>query len=146
MAFSAKRIMSGTWGELWLDGELVAECYKFQAKDAYTRESVTQCGTLRQGKKLTQIEGTGTVGLRKVRSLMAQKIGTITAAGNDPRFTLISKVDDPDAYGAERIAFYGVAFDDMTWADWEAGVMGNVECPFTYEGCEPLTLVEGGVN
>ena len=39
MAFdSAKRVISGTWGEVWLDGEYVGECYALQAKHAFTKE------------------------------------------------------------------------------------------------------------
>ena len=45
MAFdSAKRVISGTWGEVWLDGEYVGECYALQAKHAFTKEDVQQCG------------------------------------------------------------------------------------------------------
>ena len=32
---SAKRVMSGTWGEVWLDNEYVAEVYSFSAKISY---------------------------------------------------------------------------------------------------------------
>ena len=37
---SAKRVMSGTFGEFWWDGELIAECYKFSAKYTNTKEAV----------------------------------------------------------------------------------------------------------
>ena len=43
---SAKRVMSGTHGEIWLDGEQVAECYKFQAKVTLNKEDVPQCGVM----------------------------------------------------------------------------------------------------
>lgn len=32
MAVETKRICNGTFGELWLDGDYVGECYKAQAK------------------------------------------------------------------------------------------------------------------
>ena len=34
MAVETKRICNGTFGELWLDGDYVGECYKAQAKKA----------------------------------------------------------------------------------------------------------------
>mgnify|MGYP002236849848 FL=1 len=40
--------------------------------------------------------------------------------GVDRRFTVISKLRDPDSYGAERVALYDVSFDDLTLADWQA--------------------------
>ena len=37
MAFdNAKRVMSGTWGEVWLDGDKVAEAYGLQLRKSYT--------------------------------------------------------------------------------------------------------------
>lgn len=139
---SAKRVISGTFGELWLDQEYVGECYGFQAKDSYTRETIAMCGKLRAGKKLTAIEGTGSVKLHKVNSRMAILIGEEIKNGRDPRFTLISKLDDPDAYGAERIAFTDVAFDDLTLADWETATVGSIEAPFTFGDYELIDRIE----
>lgn len=138
---SSNRVISGTWGEVWLDGAYVGECYKLQAKDTYTREKIAMAGKLRAGQKLMSIEGTGSMGLHKVNSRMAQLIAGEIKAGRDPRFTVISKLDDPDAYGAERIGFTGVAFDDLTLADWEVAVVGKVECPFTFEDYEFLDQI-----
>ena len=58
------------------------------------------------------------------------------------RFTIISKLADPDAYGAERIAIYGVSFDDLTLFDWEAQTPGEVEHPFTFTTYEYLDQIE----
>jgi hypothetical protein len=140
----ASRVISGTWGEVWLDGEYVGECYGMQAKLAYNRETVQQCRKLLAGKKLMSIEGTGSLKLYKVNSRMTKNVALKVKQGVDPRFTVISKLDDPDAYGAERIALSGVAFDDTTLADWEVGNIGKVECPFTFEDYEPLDLIEEG--
>jgi len=139
---SAKRVMSGTWGEVWLDGAYVGECYKFQAKDSYTRDKVPMAGKLRPGHKMTTIEGTGSMGLHKVSSRMAQLIAAEINAGRDPRFTVIAKLDDPDAYGAERISFMDVAFDDLSLADWEVAVPGKTEVPFTFGEYEFLDTAE----
>ena len=113
---SAKRVMSGTHGEIWLDGEQVAECYKFQAKVTLNKEDVPQCGVMWTDSKVKNMTGKGSVGLYKVSSRMARLIGEQARAGKDPRFTIISKLDDPDAYGAERVAVKNVSFDDLTLA------------------------------
>ena len=46
---SAKRVISGTWGEVWIDGELVAECTACQAKYTYNKETVPMCGQISRG-------------------------------------------------------------------------------------------------
>ena len=133
MAFdNAKRVMSGTWGEVWLDGNKVAEAYGLQLKVSYNKEDVKMCGQMAVDSKVTSVKMTGSLKMHKVNSRMALKIGSEIRNGKDLRFTIISKLDDPDAYGAERIAAKNVSMDDLTLADWEAGVNGTIEAPFTF--------------
>ncbi|MBP3279190.1 MAG: phage portal protein, partial [Butyrivibrio sp.] len=40
----AKRVMSGTFGELWLDNDYVAEATKSQAKVEFNKEEIKMCG------------------------------------------------------------------------------------------------------
>lgn len=138
---SARRVMAGTWGQVWLDGELVGECYGFQAKMAYNKEDVALCMQMAGDKKVMGISGTGSLRMHKVSSRMGQLLGEAIRAGQDPRFTIISKLNDPDAYGAERVALYNVSFDDLTLADWEAKSVGKVEAPFTFTDFEYLDMV-----
>jgi len=139
---SAKRVMSGSWGEVWLDSEYVAEAYGVQAKVALNKEKINVCRSIAEDTKVTGVKMTGSLKLHKVTSRMAILIGDSIKMGKDPRFTIISKLDDPDAYGAERLALYNVSFDDLTLADWEAAKNGTVECPFTFTNYEFLDKVE----
>lgn len=136
--FAGHRVISGTWGEIWLDGELVSECYKCQAKVTFNKDDIKLCGQMAVDKKITGTTATGSLGLYKVNSRMAKLVGEKVRQGHDPRFTVISKLDDPDAYGAERVVLKGVSLDDLTLADWEAGVSGKVEAPFTFTDYEFL--------
>ena len=138
---SAKRVMSGTWGEVWLEGDKVAECYGLQAKTSYNKEDVPMCGTMSVGSKVKSIKNTGSMKLHKTSSRMAILIAAKIKAGQDVRVTIISKLADPDAYGAERVVLKDVSFDDLTLADWEADNFGKVECPFTFADFEFLDLV-----
>ncbi len=139
-----RRVMNGTWGQLWLDGELVTECYGCQAKVTANKETVAMCGNIWTGSKVKSVSGTGSVRLRKVSSRMGKLVADAMREGRDPHFTIISKLDDPDAFGAERVAVKNVSFDDLTLADWEADTLGNVECPFTFRGFEYLDMVVDG--
>ena len=135
---SAKRVVSGTWGEVWLDGDKVSECYGLQAKASFNKEDIALCGQMASDKKVTSIDCTGSLRLHKVTSRMAQAIGENIRNGRDVRFTIVSKLKDPDAYGAERVVLRNVSFDDLTLADWEAKSVGKVECPFTFTDYEFL--------
>lgn len=139
---SAKRVVSGTWGEVWLDGDKVSECYGLQAKASFNKEDIALCGQMASDKKVTSIDCTGSLRLHKVTSRMAQAIGENIRNGRDVRFTIVSKLKDPDAYGAERVVLRSVSFDDLTLADWEAKSVGKVECPFTFTDYEFLDVIE----
>lgn len=141
MAVETKRICNGTFGEVWLDGDLVAECYKAQAKLEFTKEEIKQCGTFFTDNKVVGCTGKGSMTLHKVNSRMAIKIADMVKNRQDVRFTVISKLADPDAFGAERVAISGVSFDDLTLFDWEAQKPAETECPFTFTGYEYMDQI-----
>lgn len=138
---SAKRVMSGTWGEVWFDGDLVSETYKFSAKLTYNKTEIGRNGSMAVDTKVTSYKGTGSVGMRKVNSRMLHLLADKIKDGKDVRFTIIGKLDDPDAYGAERIRFTNVSFDELTLMDWENNTAGSIETPFTFTDMELLDTV-----
>ncbi len=139
---SASRVMSGTWLEIWLDGEKVGEAYGFQAKVSANKEKINLCGNMWTDHKVMSVEGTGTMRLFKTTSRMAILLADAMTGGKDPRFTIVAKLADPDAYGTERVAFTGVSFDDLTVFDAEANQVSKAECPFTFSGLKMLDLVK----
>ncbi len=58
--------------------------------------------------------------------------------GKDERTTFIGKLDDPDGYGAERVALYGVSFDEVPLTSFEAGQIIKQEVPFTLPATSSL--------
>lgn len=138
---SAKRVISGLYGEVWMDGEKIAECTACQGKVNKDKETVVLCGQFMADKKAVSASGTGSLTLHKVDSgfLIKQKD---VQDGVDCRYTVVSKLQDPDAYGAERVAFYNVSFDDLTLADWTAAKLGEVTTPFTFTRYELLDIIE----
>lgn len=138
---SGKRDISGTWGKVLLDGEQISEVTKFQAKLNYVKEKVPQCGNMVEGSKVMAIEPKGTMGMRHVRSRMLNRLAGKIKDGVDVRFTIISALEDPDSYGAERIALFDVSFDDLTLSDWEAAKRTEIETPFTFEDYDLLDAI-----
>ena len=71
---SARRVISGTWGELWIDGEKVAEVSACQAKVALNKETVNLCGRFMTTHKAMNASGTGSLTMHKVDSGFAQRM------------------------------------------------------------------------
>ncbi|MBQ9733626.1 MAG: phage tail tube protein [Clostridia bacterium] len=140
MSIPGNRVMSGTWGQVWVDGELWAELSAFQAKYSYTKESVSMCGEMVEDSKITSVKGTGSITILKVYTRNNDRADSIIK-GKDVRATIVGKLDDPDAYGAERVALYDVSFDDETIMDFTSGTTGKVTMPFTFRRREWLDTV-----
>ena len=70
---TAKRVISGTYGEVWVDGEKIAECTACQAKVEKNKETINLCGQFMTDTKATSASGTGSLTLYKVDSGFAQK-------------------------------------------------------------------------
>ena len=138
---SAKRTINGTYGELWLDGEKIAECTACQLRVSKNKETINLCGQFMSDSKATSGSGTGSLTLYHVDSGMIQKQADLQS-GIDRRFTVISKLRDPDSYGAERVAAYNVSFDDLTLADWQAATVGTVTAAFTFSRYELMDQIE----
>lgn len=140
---SAKRVINGTFGEMWSDGRKVAETTAVQAKIAKNKTTINLCGEFMEDSKALSGKGTGSVTLYKVDSAFIRE-EIDSQNGTDHRHVLVSKLRDPDSWGAERIALYNVSFDDVTLADWKAATEGSVTIPFTFTRAELLDVIEEG--
>lgn len=139
---SPEKVINGTFGELWADDYYCSEATGLNAKVTFEKGEVNQAGTLSKGYKIIGVDGKGTIKLNKVTSYFQIKISGAIKQGKTPQCTIISKLDDPDAYGAERVKITGVIFDELTLADWEAKKLGEESIPFTFADWEFLDVIE----
>jgi len=80
--------------------------------------------------------------MTKINSRMAILISDMIKAGKTPVFTIMSKLADPDSWGAERVVLKGVQFSTLTLADWEAQKLGVVSQPFTFTDWDLLDVID----
>jgi len=142
LPIDANRIINGTFGELWLDGDRVSECFGLEARVEIEKEDVPVCGKLGTDTKMVGYKGTGTLKLHKVNSRMMIKLSENIKNGINPRLQILSAIKDPAAFGAERVLIKDACFDDLVLINWEAKVKGETECPFTFTDWDPLDLIE----
>ena len=137
----ANRVISGTWGEVWVGNELWAECDAGQAKIANNKTDIAMCGVMMTDAKITSQKGTGSISAFRVFTRNRTQAKSLSE-GRDERTTVIMKLADPDAYGAERVALYNVSFDDETLADFTAGNIVKTSYPFTFTGWDYLDTID----
>lgn len=139
--YAPERVINGTFGEVWVAGSYMAEATGLEAKVTIEKTEVNQMRTLAKGYKITGVDCKGTLKLNKVTSYFINLLSKNLKAGKVTPVTIITKVDDPDAFGAERIQLNDCVFDELTLANWEAKKLGEESMPFTFTDWEVLDTI-----
>lgn len=140
--FKYEENINGTFGEMWIDNDYMAETLALEAKMKLETAEVPKNRTLEKGYKVVGKTGEGTVKLNKVTSYMLKKISDNLKAGKATRATIISNLEDPEAIGAERIQLNDCVFTELTLVNWENGKILEEEIPFSFSGYEILESID----
>ena len=111
MSIRGNKVLSGTWGEIWVDGVPIIEFKKIEAKVSTNREDV-QIG-IDVDSKMTGIKGEITITINKTYSNY-NVVMMYYVQGKDVRSQVIAKLADPDAVDAQQERW---SFDNVWWND-----------------------------
>lgn len=134
--------INGTYGEVFLEGELVREATGLKAEVQLNFLDVKMCGSLAKHQKVSGLDANGSITMTKINSRMAILLSDMIKAGKTPKFTIVSKLKDPDAYGAERVVLKNCQFSTLTLVDWAHNQIGEVTQAFTFTDWEYLDKIE----
>ena len=152
--FDHNKVIRGTFGKVWLDGERMANVKSFEAKATIDYEDMDVNGDFGQKKRYMGYSIAGTMTLHKYDSTIAAKYHTGVMNGELPAnyclpsiraladLTIVAAVDDPTGYGAERVALYDVKLDEITLSQFENRTVTEEEVPFTAGSFTFLDLIE----
>lgn len=121
----ASRVFMGTYGKIFIGGVWQSNFNHLEASVEIQKRELNLAGDPWVRHKKGPMKGTGTVSGFKVTSDMI-------ARGFD-KFELISKLEDPEAYGYETITLKNVMLDKLQLANWTAGEEVKEEVSFTFE-------------
>ena len=141
-SYKAQNVINGTFGELWIDGDYMAQVTGFKAEVSLDKSDVAMVRKLAKASKVTGMTCTGEITLNKVSSFFIRKLNDSIKAGREVVCTIISKLDDPDALGTERIVVNDATFDSIVLADWKAGTIGEESMPFTFTDWDIQDVIE----
>lgn len=139
MSFDAIRAVVGTFGEIYKEGKWLSQYNKAKASVDIKKAIIKPSGDRWERNKVVALSGKGSISGYKVTDELLQEV-SVVANSDKPsmRTELILKLDDPEAYGAERIRLKNVMFDKIDLANWEHSKEIEEEWPFTFEGFELL--------
>ncbi|WP_055107255.1 phage tail tube protein [Paenibacillus ihumii] len=129
------RVIMGTFGQIFIDGVWQSNLNHLEANVEADKRELNLVGTEYTVFKLGRKKGTGTMSGYKVTSDMIQR--------GFQKFNIIQKLEDPEAYGFERIELKNCMVDRIQLANWTAGEEVVEETPFTFEGYELLDPIQG---
>lgn len=132
MKNDASRIINGTYGTIWVDGELWAEVDSFSATVTINYEDVNFANNGATHKKATGWTGEGSLTIKKVYSRIQRKLAASVKRGAYPRSTIVGKLADPDAFGSERVVLNDVTFNEIALMAFEQNTLGSTEVSFAF--------------
>ena len=122
--FNSNKVIRGTSGRAWVDGDLMANVKSFEAK-ATIDYSIA-----------------GTMTLHKFDSYILKKYQTAIMSGDLPEMKIVASLADPQSDGTQRVALYDVHLDEITLLQFENKTVLEEEVPFTAGSFEFLDLIE----
>ena len=140
--FVSNQVINGTWGELWVDDEYIGEVMSCKGEVSISYSDISMVRSLTAGKKMTKLEGKGSVKLHHVRSNISKAISDKVKRGQTPDFKIIAKLADPDSLGVERVVFYHCKFDKSILMDWEVQKNTEESYSFTFEDWDFLDHIK----
>lgn len=138
----ASRQINGTFGSVWVNNNKWLDIEEFEAKAALDYEDVNMPEDLATHKKLTGWSGEGTITTKKVYSRGASLLATALKRGEVPEISIVGKLADPDAFGAERVAINEVTFNEFTLLAFQQKTNMTEELPFNFADYEFIDLIE----
>lgn len=139
MALDPSRTINGSYGEVIHEGTWLTNMFGMTADVDIAKEDIKISGSRWTGKKVSGLAGSGSINGYKVTSELIERVSSVADdRGKQFATELISKLDDPEAYGHERIRLKNVTFDKIPLIGWEVGSIIEEEWSFTFVGYELL--------
>lgn len=123
------RVINGVFGRIELDGEWMSSFTACSIKEEYEYADIKLPGTRYAKHKLTGIKVDGSLTGYEVTSQLKQ------ALLEDPTrtFTIVTNLEDPESYGAERVKASKVKFTSNPLVNFKVGDVVEDEWPFVVD-------------
>lgn len=126
------RVVHGRFGKVIQNGEEKGQVSSYDFKITNDKAEIQALGLTMAGHKAGIETGTGTITMYMVNSDNL-RIGF-------QRFDLLLTLEDPEAFGAERIMLYNCMYDEIGRSVGNEPV--EEELPFTFDGYEFIDLID----
>ena len=113
--FNSNKVIRGTFGRAWVDGDLMANVKSFEAKATIDYEDLDINGDFGQKKRYMGYSIAGTMTLHKFDSYILKKYQAAIMSGDLPEMKIVASLADPQSDGTQRVALYDVHLDEIPY-------------------------------
>ena len=135
------RLLTGTSGNAWINGKLLATIKSIELKVTGSFEEVNFCGDLATHNRYTGWTGEGTVTFGKVDSMVVSLLADAFKTGDMPEIKIITKLTDKSTGKSERAAVSEIVFTEFFLAKFEAKALIDEEVPLKFSDYEVLETI-----
>lgn len=133
MSLDASRTIHSMYGKVLTDGEEQTNLTECTAKVVPDKKEINVVGDDWTRHKGGTKKGTGTFTGYHITSAVIER--------GFKRFEIIASLEDPEAYGYERIRLKNCMADEITLINLKVGDLVMEDTPFTFEGYELLDKI-----
>lgn len=126
------RVINGTFGSVWVNGEKWLDIEAFEAKVTIDYEDVNMAEDPSTKKKMLGWTGEGSMTVKKVYSRGANLLADGVKKAQLPDVTIVGKLADPDAFGHERVSISEITFNEFMLMQFEQKTLGTEELSFNF--------------
>lgn len=141
MAVNANRILSGSNGNVWLNGKLLAEVKSIEAKITGSFEEVSFVGDYATYNVYTGWTGEGTLVLQKIDSAVLAMMKDAFKTGIMPATKIITQLKDNDTGKSERASISDIVITEAMLAKFENKALCEEEIPFKFSDYDVLETI-----
>ncbi len=139
--FKPNQVISGSYGKVWVNGELLGQCKSFEAKLSINYESVQVAEELGEYQKMIGYTGAGTMILHKVDSTIFKMLKDGISTGILPDIKIVGRLADPASLGVERVELLDVTIDEVMLLKYKLKEIQEEEVPFKFAKFNPLEVI-----
>ena len=142
MSKKASRVINGTHGAVWINGQKLADLEQIELKVNLEYEDVYFAEDTGKHRKFMGWSGEGSLTLKKVFSRGASLLADAVKNGKIPEIEITTKLGDPDSYGVERTTVSGVTFNEFLLAKIEQRALLQEELGFEFSDFDILETIK----
>ena len=135
------RILSGSNGNVWVNGKLMAQVKSIEAKITGNFEDVNLVGDYATYNAYTGWAGEGTLTMQKIDSTVLNLVANAFKTGAMPDIKITTKLEDKNTGKSERVAISNIVITEFYLAKFENKALIEEEIPFKFSDYEVLETI-----